>query len=155
MRHHGALALRGCVLVAGLPLAISAQDTRPLRGAWVAQTYVVNGRMATDPPRGVALFFDTTYSFVAEKWPRRAAGDTLSADEKIAAYDGFLSSAGSDELVRDTLTTRAYIHLEPAATRAWPNRTRSYRIQIKGDTLYWDFGGRVGVFRRMEAGSRP
>jgi hypothetical protein len=136
-----------------LPAAMSAQNNRSLRGAWVAQTYIARGRMATEPPRGIALFFDSTYSFVAEMWPRRAAGDTLTGAEKIEAYDGFLSSAGSYRLVGDTLTTRAYIHLDPLATRAWPNRARSYRIQIKGDTLHWDFGDRVGIFRRMETAS--
>ena len=138
-----------------LATAVAAQDKHPLRGAWVAEGYTVNGKEAADPPRGIALFFDPTYSFVAEKWPRgTGAGDSLTAAEKVAAFDGFLSSSGWYEVVGDSLRTRAYIHLDPKATRAWPNRTRVYRIRIEGGTLYWDFGeGGVGKFRRMEGGS--
>jgi hypothetical protein len=111
----------------------------------------VNGKMAPAPPRGIALFFDSTYGFVAEKWPRSGGtGDSLTAAEKVAAFDGFLSSSGWYEVVGDSLRMRAYIHLDPAATHAWPNRTRVYKIRIEGDTLYWDFGERVGRFRRLE-----
>ena len=87
-------------------------------------------------------------------WPRKGgAGDALTEAEKgggIRRFPRLPSSSGSYELVGDALTTRAYIHLNPTATRAWPNRTRLYRVRIEGDTLHWDFGdGGVGRFRRV------
>jgi hypothetical protein len=122
----------------------------------VAESYVAKEKAAKEPVRGIAIFFDSTYSFAAEMWPRKGGGgNALTELEKVAAYDGYVSSSGSYELVGDTLTTRAYIHLDPTATRAWPNRTRSYKVRIEGDTLYWDFGDRVGHFRRIKGGLPP
>lgn len=157
MKRNLSMLVFSLLLTHALATPVAAQDKHPLYGVWVAESSVRNGKTAKDPPRGIALFFDSTYSFVAEKWPRsRGAADTLTNSEKVAAYDGFLASSGSYQLVGDSLTTRAYIHLDPAATRAWPNRTRSYRIRIEGDTLHWDFGGgTVGRFRRAEGGLPP
>ena len=157
MRRKASVLLFSLLLSGALPTAVAAQDNHPLHGAWVAESYVVKGKTAKEPPRGIAIFFDSTYSFVAEMWPRKGgAGDALTEAEKVAAYDGFLASSGSYELVGDALTTRAYIHLNPTATRAWPNRTRSYRVRIEGDTLHWDFGdGGVGRFKRVKGGLPP
>lgn len=157
MARHGSFLVFALLLSGSLMNPAAAQGSRSLRGVWLAQSVALNGRPAPQPPRGLALFLDSTYSFVAEMWPRStAAGDSLTMAEKAAAYDAFLASSGSYQVVGDSLKTRAYIHKDPAATRAWPDRIRSYRIRIEGDTLTWDFGGgSVGRFRRIESGGPP
>jgi hypothetical protein len=153
MRRKALFSVFTLLLSGALPTPAAAQDKHPLHGVWVAESYVAKGKTANEPPRGILIFFDSTYSFVAEMWPRKGgAGDVLTEAEKVAAYDGYLASSGSYELVGDTITTRAYIHLDPTATRAWPERTRSYKVRIEGDTLHWDFGDGVGRFRRIKGG---
>jgi hypothetical protein len=156
MRRKASFLVFSLVLYGALPTHAAAQDNHPLHGAWVAESYVAKGKTAKEPARGIAIFVDATYSFAAEMWPRKGrGGDALTEAEKVAAYEGYLSSSGSYELAGDTLTTRAYIHLDPTATRAWPNRTRSYKVRIEGDSLRWDFGDGVGRFRRIKDGLPP
>lgn len=133
-----------------------------LSGAWMLERVEgPNGEVLEDDPQpSLALFTDTHFSFLAAVPPNSErstySGDQPTDAEKVEAYDSFIAGSGRYEAEGDSLFTRAYVHIDPNAMSAWPERVTGYKVWIEGNKLHGSFGERgVGVYRSVEGTPAP
>ena len=110
----------------------------PLEGAWSVVSISVTGDSAagTTVQPSLYLFTDQHYSMmrVTGNQPRAlAAKDSVTAAEKIAAYDSFVANSGTYEVADSTITVHPVVARSPNFMAGGSDK---YRFRVAGDTLW-------------------
>lgn len=163
MFRRAALLFIAVSLVGVLPASISAQDDKPLGGAWlVVKVEPADDEVVEEPEPALFIFTDTHYSVMAaipgegnELRPTFANSEEPTDAEKVEAYDSFFANSGRYEVKGDSVTTRAFVAKDPNYMDAWPENANSFQFRVEGDTLYWHFGETIVTLERVEGTEAP
>lgn len=148
------------VLHAGAPNVLSGQDDNPLKGAWILErVQYPDGAVLVDPEPALVLFTKSHFSFLMtvpfDQERVTYSGANPTDAEKVEAYESIDGGSGWYAVQGDSIASRAYLHLDPNAMNAWPDRVRKYWYRVEGDTLYWRFQHGTGVFRNVDGDKPP
>jgi len=136
---------RALPLSAVVVFAACAQTGSPpdaLLGAWQIGETTVTTRDSTwvdsDPEPGVYLFTERHFSnMLIQGGPREPFPPNPNAEQRLAAYDPFITDAGSYVRTDSTLVTSNRIAKVPNVM----NSGVTYRYALSGDTLLLTFSG--------------
>ena len=133
----------------------------PLEGAWVATSRTdAEGNTSDEVSPALYVFTGNHYSIMIATGDRpRSAGEEMTEQERIAAYDSFIANSGRYEIDGNILKTRAYVAKSPDYMGDWPDNEQTYEFEVDGETLTLtnlDFGaGTVTTFRQVEGSPDP
>ncbi len=126
------------IAVTGLSLAFPAQAQDGLKGIWKVEEVTNEGGQnpgtRTNPAPSLYMFTDGYYSIMVMRRgrPDFQAGDDVSDEDAIAAFNSFSANSGSYEVSGSTITFHIMLARVPGA--AGGTALAEYRLE--GDTLY-------------------
>jgi ketosteroid isomerase-like protein len=142
-----------------LPLPSAAST--PLEGAWVVTSRTdPEGNTNDEPAPALYVFTGNHYSVMFARGERpRNAGEEMTDEERIAAYESFTANSGRYEIDGNALKTRAFVAKSPNYMGDWPDNEQTFEFETDGETLTLTslgFGaGTVTTFRQVEGSSDP
>jgi hypothetical protein len=132
---------------------LSAQES--IVGSWITESW--DGHEG-DPAPGLLIFTETNYSmmFVPAGMVRERTGEVMTEAETVEATRTLVANSGRYTRDGNSITTEAYVALNPNYMLDWESNHQTYTFRFEGDRLHvtWpgDFGDLPqlsGTFRRV------